>query len=96
MTYRQIASEQRYMLAALRTQGLSDAEIARQLGVHRSTIGREIRRNCTPSDGRYRATKAQEFANGRRSRSRRNLHQHSPRRSPTVFRQTDCVAPDFR
>ena len=72
MTYRQIASEQRYMLAALRTQGLSDAEIARQLGVHRSTIGREIRRNCTPLDGRYRATKAQEFANGRRSRSRRN------------------------
>ena len=72
MTYRQITSEQRYMLAALRMQGLCSAEIARHLGVHRSTLGREIRRNCTPLDGRYRAAKAQELANGRRSRSRRN------------------------
>jgi transposase, IS30 family len=72
MTYRQITSEQRYMLAALRTQGLCPAEIARQLGCHRSTIGRELERNRTPWDGRYRAAKAQEFANGRRSRSRRN------------------------
>jgi IS30 family transposase len=72
MTYRQITSEQRYMLAALRMQGFSDAEIGRQLGFHRSTIGREITRNCTPFDGHYRAAKAQEFTNGRRSRSRRN------------------------
>jgi|SRR5665213_250183 len=72
MTYRQITSEQRYMLAALRMQGLCAAEIARHLGCHRSTIGRELKRNCTPWDGRYRAAKAQEFANGRRSHSRRN------------------------
>lgn len=72
MTYRQITSEQRYMLAAFRAQGFSNAEIARQLGLHRSTIGREIARNSTPFDGRYRAFKAQEFTNGRRSRSRRN------------------------
>ena len=72
MTYHQITSEQRYMLAALRMQGFSHAEIARQLGFHRSTIGREIKRNSTPWDGRYRAAKAQEFSNGRRSRSRRN------------------------
>lgn len=74
MTYRQITSEQRYMLAALRMQGLRASEIARELGCHRSTIGRELKRNCTPWDGRYRAAKAQEFANGRRSRSRRNQH----------------------
>lgn len=72
MTYRQITSGQRYMLAALRMQGLANAEIARQLGCHRSTIGRELNRNCSVSDGRYRAEKAQERANGRRSRSRRN------------------------
>ena len=72
MTYRQITSGQRYMLAALRMQGLRPSAIARQLGVHRSTIGREIKRNCTPWDGRYRASKAQELANGRRSRSHRN------------------------
>jgi len=60
------------MLAALRTQGFCAAEIARQLGCHRSTVGRELGRNCTPWDGRYRAFKALELSNGRRSRSRRN------------------------
>jgi IS30 family transposase len=74
MTYRQITSEQRYMLAALRMQGLHASAIAQILGFHRSTIGRELRRNCTPGDGRYRAARAQERANGRRSRSRRNQH----------------------
>jgi IS30 family transposase len=72
MTYRQITSEQRYMLAALRMQGLKSSEIALVLGCHRSTVGRELRRNCSASDGRYRADKAQEKTNGRRCRSRRN------------------------
>jgi IS30 family transposase len=72
MTYRQLTSEERYMLAALRRQGYNKAQIARALGRHRCTIGRELRRNSTRSDGRYRATTAQERTNGRRSRSRRN------------------------
>src|SRR5829696_7619594 len=72
MTYRQLSPEERYMLAALRRQGLNKSQIARALGRHRSTVGRELRRNSTRSDGRYRATTAQERANGRRSRSRRN------------------------
>src|SRR5829696_604406 len=72
MTYRQITSEQRYMLAALRMQGFANADIARHLGCHRATVGRELRRNSRVSDGRYRAEKAQEKTNGRRSRSRRN------------------------
>jgi len=73
MTYRQLTSEERYMLAALRRQGLNQAEIARALGRHRSTICREVSRNSTRADGRYRAFTAQERTNGRRSRSRRNL-----------------------
>jgi IS30 family transposase len=72
MTYRQLAPEERYMLAALRRQGLNQSEIARSLGRHRSTVCRELRRNSTRADGRYRATTAQERTNGRRSRSRRN------------------------
>jgi transposase, IS30 family len=61
------------MLAALRKQGFNQSQIAEALGRHRSTISREIRRNRSRSDGRYRAFTAQERTNGRRSRSRRNL-----------------------
>jgi len=73
MTYRQLTSEERYMLAALRRQGYNKSEIALALGRHRSTVCRELRRNSTRADGRYRAFTAQERTNGRRSRSRRNL-----------------------
>jgi IS30 family transposase len=72
MNYRQLTSEERYMLAALRRQGFSQSEIARLLGRHRSTVCRELGRNSTRADGRYRASTAQERTNGRRSRSRRN------------------------
>src|SRR3954466_3904924 len=74
MTYRQLSPEERYMLAALRRQGLNQSEIARSLGRHRSTVCREVRRNSTRADGHYRAFTAQERTNGRRSRSRRNRH----------------------
>jgi IS30 family transposase len=72
MTYRQLTSGERYMLAALRKQGLSRSQIARALGRHPSTIGRELRRNCSRPSGHYRPSKAQERTQGRRSRSRRN------------------------
>lgn len=72
MRYTQIAPEERYTLALLRRQGKSNAEIARVLGRHRSTIGREVRRNSTRYDGWYRAEKAQEHANARRWTPRRN------------------------
>ncbi|HEV7891124.1 MAG TPA: helix-turn-helix domain-containing protein, partial [Pyrinomonadaceae bacterium] len=55
MTYRQLTPEERYMLAALRRQGLNQSEIARSLGRHRSTVCREVRRNSTRADGHYRA-----------------------------------------
>ncbi len=52
MNYRQLTSEERYMLAALRRQGFNQAQIARSLGRHRSTVCREVGRNCTRADGR--------------------------------------------
>jgi IS30 family transposase len=72
MTYHQPSPEGRYMLAALRKQGLNKSQIARPPGRHRSTVGRELRRDSTRADGRYRASTAQERTNGRRSRSRRD------------------------
>ena len=74
MAYRQITSEQRYTIAALRREGFNAAEIARRLGRHRSTISREVRRNSSRWDDSYRPSKAIERTNGRRSRSRRNQH----------------------
>jgi len=74
MTYRQITSEERYTIAALRGEGLNHSEIARRLGRHRSTVCREVRRNSSRWDGSYRPSKAIERTNGRRSRSRRNQH----------------------
>ena len=72
MTYRQITLEERYYLGLLRQLGLPAAAIAHALGRHRSTIGREVRRNGTPHDACYRPQLADWYARGRRSRSRRN------------------------
>lgn len=72
MTYHQITHAERYTLGLLRQCGLAPAAIARVLGRHRSTIGREVRRNHTPRDGTYRPQLADWYARGRRSRSRRN------------------------
>jgi IS30 family transposase len=72
MTYCQITCEERYSLMLLRAHGLRPAAIARVLGRHRSTIGRELARNRGRSDGYYRPQLADWYARSRRSRSRRN------------------------
>lgn len=69
MSYHQITSDERYRLSALRVQGCGTVGIARQLGRHRSTIWRELRRN-RHVDGCYHVQKAIEHANARRWRSR--------------------------
>ncbi len=72
MRYHQITSEERYMISALRKQGLNPSEVARALGRHRSSISRELRRNQSAWDGGYRPLVASHRARARRSRSRRN------------------------
>jgi transposase, IS30 family len=72
MGYRQITSDERYMISTLRKQGFNPAQTANILGRHRSSITREIHRNATAADGGYRPFTASERARGRRSRSRRN------------------------
>ena len=71
LTYHQLTQEERYRITALRMCGFSQAEVARQLQRHPSTIGRELRRNLTTHDGDYRAEKAHSYATARRRRCRR-------------------------
>ena len=45
MTYHHLSREERYQISALLKEGLPEAQIARNLGRHKSTINREIARN---------------------------------------------------
>ena len=74
MSYHHLTAEERVILATLHGRGLSAPKIAKQLGRHRSTIHRELKRNATPHDGFYRARRAHERTVARRWRSRRNTH----------------------
>src|ERR1035437_4451918 len=60
--YHQLSTEERYELAAMRRQGLRMAKMADHLGRHRSTLYREVKRNQSAHDGRYRATHSVEKA----------------------------------
>src|SRR5437773_6525789 len=70
-TYHQLTQEERYIISAQLMCGHSQAQVARLLQRHRSTISRELRRNPTTHDGRYRAEKAHSYAVARRRRCRR-------------------------
>lgn len=72
--YHQLTQEERYRIAAERSIGTSQAQIARVLCRHPSMIGREVRRNQTAHDGAYRPEKAQSYAVARRRRCRRGAH----------------------
>jgi IS30 family transposase len=72
------------MLAALRMQVLRCSQIAVVLGCHRSTVGRELKRNCSVSDGRYRADKDRERSNGRRARRNQQF-------APADFARLDAL-----
>jgi IS30 family transposase len=69
--YHQLTQEERYSITAHRMAGRTQAQIAKLLGRHRSTISRELRRNATAHDGDYRAEKADSYARTRRRRCRR-------------------------
>jgi transposase, IS30 family len=70
-TYHQLTQEERYVITAQRIGGSSQADIARLLGRAPSTIGRELKRNATAHDGRYRADVAHSYATARLGRCRR-------------------------
>ena len=59
-TYKQLTQEQRYQIYALKKAGHCQMEIANLLGVHKSTICRELRRNRGQRG--YRPKQAHGFA----------------------------------
>lgn len=73
MGHKQLSTEERYSIAALRQAGYTADEIAVRLSRHRSTIFREVARNKTAYDGAYRPSQAVERTHARRTKSRRNL-----------------------
>ncbi len=60
-----ITSEERHTIEHLLSQSLSPANIAKQLGRDKSTITREIKRNCDQRDGVYRNELAERKAQNR-------------------------------
>jgi IS30 family transposase len=73
MSYHQLTSDERYMIARLLWQGYSHAEIGELLGRDPTTIYREVRRNRC-NDGDYRAFKADSRTRARRRESRRRWY----------------------
>jgi len=62
--YQQLTQEQRYQIYALRKATFTLTQIASEIGVHKSTISREVRRNC---GGRgYRPKQAHELTTARK------------------------------
>ena len=72
--YHQLTQEERYIITGHSSSGRSKAEIARLMGRHPSTIGREVKRNVTTHDGGYRAQKAHSYATARKRSCRRVSH----------------------
>lgn len=67
-----LTKEQRYNISAYLQSGKSETETARLVGVHRSTISREIHRNSDKRNGIYKPDLAQ-FKYTNRMRSRRHF-----------------------
>jgi len=63
MTYQQLTQEQRYQIYALQKAHFNQTEIASELGVHKATVSRELRRGRGGCG--YRPKQAQELAAAR-------------------------------
>lgn len=62
-----LTKEQRYVISSLFKRGFSRTEIAKELGVHKSSIGRELKRNSTKT-GKYNPDNANILALERKER----------------------------
>jgi len=70
MSYTQLTREQRYQIYGLMKEGHTQTQIAANLGYHKSTISRELRRNCSLKG--YRPYQADELASDRQCEAYRS------------------------
>jgi len=77
MSYTQLTPEQRYQIYALKKANHNQTEMASIIGVHKSTIGRELARNGGQRG--YRPKQAQELADARQQAA------HQPRIRPATW-----------
>jgi IS30 family transposase len=70
-TYSQLTYEQRYQIFALLTTKHTGTEIAEVIGMHKSTVSRELRRNR--SQRGYRPRRAHQLSIGRRRKTRHRI-----------------------
>ena len=82
MSYTQLTQEQRYHIWAMKKAGFNQIEIAQDVGVHKSTISRELRRN-TGQRG-YRPKQAHNLAT-----SRQQDRARTPRIAPETWRMVE-------
>ena len=62
-----INKEQRYVISTLYKRGYSKTEIAEEIGVHKTSVGRELKRNANKKGG-YNPNAAEVFAKERKER----------------------------
>ncbi len=72
MSYTQLTQEERYQIHTLLKMGHQQTEIAEYLGVHKSTVSRELRRNKGLRG--YRPKQAHQIAMSRRNHARRRIN----------------------
>ncbi len=85
--YTQLTREQRYQIQALLKTAQNQSQIARVVGVHKTTISRELRRNCGLRG--YRPHQAHARAQARQAtRIRPRIAQTTWQQVDTLLRQT--------
>ncbi len=67
MGYKQLTYNERYLINKLLKTGFNQTEIAKEVGVHKSTISRKLKRNRGKRG--YRHKQAQRYADQRRKKS---------------------------
>ena len=72
MNYKQLTLQKRYHISALLTQGYKQKDIAKKVGVHPSTISRELRRNGIQKEQYYTAEQAQVETSLRHKKKAKN------------------------